>query len=138
MNIADKDKLRQISFREFADYWLDRLNKRYDALGELWIDTFRSEIKSEIISLGERVDKLISLLSHLNTEETIQAFIAEFGGLNEETPLPAFETILPVLRALGGKDDDSALAVIGIFKYATRIPRIRGPSGAKGDNINTD
>jgi hypothetical protein len=56
MNIEDKDRLRKISFREFADEWIDKLNDKYDAIGNLWVNTFRAEISEYLNNLGNRVD----------------------------------------------------------------------------------
>ena len=131
MNTDDKDKLRNISFREFADEWLDKLNERYDTIGNLWIDVFRRDISEYLNNLGNRVDVLITLLRATSAEEAYEAFIAEFGE-DKNTQLPAYETLLPVIRMLGGRDDDSALTIIGIFDYA----RSRRLSPTSGDNIN--
>jgi len=131
MNTEDKDKLRKISFREFADEWLDKLNNKYDTIGDLWISTFRTEISEYLNNLGNRVDALITLLKATSAEEAYEAFVAEFAE-DKDASLPAYESLLPVIRALGGKDEDSALTIIGIFDYA-RARRFSPPSG---DNIN--
>jgi len=131
MNTEDKDKLRKISFREFADEWLDRLNNKYDTIGDLWIGVFRRDIAEYLNGLGNKVDALITLLSATSAEEAYEAFVAEFGE-DKNAQLPAYESLLPVIRALGGRDDDSALTIIGIFEYA-RARRLNSPSG---DNIN--
>ncbi len=128
MNTEDRDKLRRISFRQFADEWLDKLNPEYDSIGDLWISTFRSEIVSYLNTIRGKVESLIGLITATGAKEAYDAFAAEFG--NEEPPnLPAYESILPVIRELGGRDDDSALAVIGIFKYA-RARKLSGNEGA--------
>jgi hypothetical protein len=131
MNIEGKDKLRKISFREFADEWIDKLNDKYDAIGNLWVNTFRAEISEYLNNLGNRVDTLIVLLTATNADEAYEAFVAEFGEDKNER-LPAYEMLLPAIRALGGRDDDSALTIIGIFDYA----RARRPATSSGDNIN--
>jgi hypothetical protein len=133
MNTDDRDRLRKISFREFADEWLDRLNPKYDPIGDLWITTFRSEIVSYLNAIRNKVDSLIGLITATEAEEAYEAFAAEFG--RDELPkLPAYESILPVIRELGGRDDDSALTVIGIFEYA----RARRLSGVEGDNLGSN
>jgi FMN phosphatase YigB (HAD superfamily) len=131
MSTEDRANLRAVSFREFADEWLDRLNRKYDEIGDLWIDLFRTEIREHLNSIGNRVDALITLLEATAAEEAYEAFVAEFGE-DRKTNLPAYEALLPIIRALGGRDDDSALTIIGIFDYA-RARRLSPPSG---DNIN--
>jgi hypothetical protein len=131
MSIEDKDKLRKISFREFADEWLDGLEAKYDAIGDLWIDVFRTDINEYLNNLNNRVDALITLLSATSADEAYEAFVAEFGE-DRRGGLPSYEALLPVIRALGGRDNDSALTIIGIFDYA-RARRLSPPSG---DNIN--
>jgi hypothetical protein len=92
---------------------------------------FREEIVSYLNTLRGKVDTLIGLIEATGAEEAYEAFAAEFGG--EEGPrLPAYEMLLPVIRTLGGRDDDSALAVMGIFEYA----RARRHGGAEGDNLS--
>jgi len=132
MNTEDKDKLREISFREFADEWLDRLNSKYDTIGDLWIEVFRKDITEYLNNLGNRVDALITLLRATSAEEAYEAFVAEFGE-DKNMQLPAYETLLPVIRMLGGRDDDSALTIIGIFVYE-RARRLNSPSG---DSLNS-
>jgi hypothetical protein len=131
MSIEDKDRLRKISFCEFADEWLDRLDNKYDAIGDLWIDVFRADINEYLNNLNNRVDALITLLSATSAEEAYEAFVAEFSE-DRRSSLPSYEALLPVIRALGGRDNDSALTIIGIFDYA-RARRLSPPSG---DNIN--
>jgi hypothetical protein len=133
MNTDDKDRLRKISFREFADEWLDRLNPKYDAIGDLWVATFRPEIASYLNNIRGKVDTLIGLIEATGADEAYEAFAAEFG-IEEGPRLPAYEILLPAIRALGGRDDDSALAVIGIFEYA----RARRLGGAEGDNLGAN
>jgi len=131
MNTDDRDKLRKIGFREFADEWLDGLEAKYDAIGDLWIDVFRADINEYLNNLNNRVDALITLLSATSAEEAYAAFVAEFGE-DKKNSLPSYEALLPVIRVLGGRDNDSALTIIGIFDYA-RARRLSPPSG---DNIN--
>ena len=131
MSIEDRDKLREISFREFADKWLDGLEAKYDTIGDLWIDLFRADINEYLNNLNNKVDALITLLSATSAEEAYEAFVAEFGE-DKKNSLPSYEALLPVIRALGGRDNDSALTIIGIFDYA-RARRLSSPSG---DNIN--
>jgi len=131
MSGHNNNNLRSISFAEFADEWLDKLNNKYDDIGNLWIDVFRRDISEYLNNLGNRVDALITLLSATSAEEAYEAFVAEFAE-DKNTNLPAYESLLPVIRALGGKDEDSALTIIGIFDYA-RARRLSPPSG---DNIN--
>jgi hypothetical protein len=133
MNTEDRDKLRQITFREFADEWLDRLNAKYDAIGTLWIDLFRDDIVEHLNQIRNKVDVLITLIQASGSDEAYEAFVAEFAE-GEEKGLPAYELLLPIIRALGGKDDDSALTIISIFGYA----RTRGFGGAERDNIGAD
>jgi hypothetical protein len=133
MNTDDKDRLRKISFREFADEWLDKLNPEYDAIGDLWVAIFREEIASYLNTIRSKVDTLIGLIEATGAEEAYEAFAAEFG--KEEGPrLPAYEMLLPVLRSLGGRDDDSVLAILGIFEYA-RARRLGGP---ERDNLGSN
>jgi hypothetical protein len=130
MNTDDRDRLRKFSFREFADEWLDKLNPEYDSIGEFWVATFRAEIASYLNAIWEKADSLIRLIEATGAEEAYEAFAAEFGG--EEGPrLPAYEMLLPVIRSLGGRDDDPALTIMGIFEYA----RARRHGGAEGDNV---
>jgi hypothetical protein len=131
MSIEDKDNLREISFREFADKWLDGLEAKYDTIGDLWIDVFRVDINEYLNNLNNRVDVLITLINATNAEEAYKAFVAEFGE-DRRSGLPSYEALLPVIRALGGRDNDSALTIIGIFNYA----RARRPNSPSGDNIN--
>ena len=133
MNTDDRDKLRKVSFREFADEWLDKLNPEYDSIGEFWVATFRAEIVSYLNTIREKTEALIRLIEATGAEEAYEAFAAEFGG-EEEPRLPAYEMLLPVIRTLGGRDDDSALAVMGIFEYA----RARRLGGAEGDNLGAN
>ena len=133
MSTDDKDRLRKVSFLEFADEWLDKLNPEYDGIGDIWVAIFRKEIVNYLNTLRGKVDTLIGLIEATGAEEAYEAFAAEFGG--EEGPrLPAYEMLLPVIRSLGGRDDDSALAVMGIFEYA----RSRRLSGAEGDNLSAN
>jgi hypothetical protein len=131
MSIEDKDNLREISFREFADKWLDGLEAKYDTIGDLWIDVFRVDINEYLNNLNNRVDVLITLINATNAEEAYKAFVAEFGE-DRRSGLPSYEALLPVIRALGGRDNDSALTIIGIFNYA----RARRPNSPSRDNIN--
>jgi hypothetical protein len=133
MSTDDKDRLRKVSFRDFADEWLDKLNPEYDSIGDIWVAIFREEIVSYINTLRGKVDTLIGLIEATGADEAYEAFAAEFGG--EEGPrLPAYEMLLPVIRSLGGRDDDSALVIMGIFEYA----RARRLSGAEGDNLGAN
>jgi len=133
MNTDDRDKLRKVSFREFADEWLDKLNPEYDGIGEFWVATFRAEIVSYLNTIRGKVDTLIGLIEATGAEEAYEAFAAEFGG--EEGPrLPAYEMLLPVIRSLGGRDDDSALTIMGIFEYA-RARRLSVEDGAGARSI---
>jgi len=129
MSTDDKDRFRKISFREFADEWLDKLNPEYDSIGEFWVAIFRAEIVSYLNTIRSKVDTLIGLIEATGAEEAYEAFAAEFGG-DEGPRLPAYEMLLPVIRSLGGSDDDSALTVIGIFEYA-RARRLSGDEGAR-------
>ena len=131
MSSHNNNNLRSISFAKFADEWLDGLNNKYDAIGNLWIDVFRADINEYLNNLNNKVDALITLLSATNAEEAYEAFVAEFGE-DKKNSLPSYEALLPVIRALGGRDNDSALTIIGIFDYAM-ARRLSPPSG---DNIN--
>ena len=130
MNTADKDRLRKISFREFADEWLDKLNPEYDGIGDIWVAIFRDEIASYLNTIRGKVDALIGLIEATGAEEAYEAFASEFGG-DEGPRLPAYEMLLPLIRALGGRDDDSALAIMATFEYA----RARRHGGSEGDNL---
>jgi hypothetical protein len=133
MNTDDRDKLRKVSFREFADEWLDKLNPEYDGIGEFWVATFRAEIVSYLNTIREKTEALIRLIEATGAEEAYEAFAAEFGG-EEEPRLPAYEMLLPVIRSLGGRDDDSALTIMGIFEYA-RARRLSVEDGAGARSI---
>jgi len=133
MNTGDKDKLRSISFCEFADEWLDRLNKKYDPIGDLWIGLFREEIVKYLNNISNRIDALLTFIQATKADEAYEAFVSEFAE-GDKKRLPSYELLLPVIRALGGRDDDSALTIISIFEYA----RARRLGGAAGDNIVTD
>jgi len=133
MNTDDRDKLRKISFREFADEWLDKLNPEYDSIGDLWVAIFREEILSYLNTIRGKVDTLIGLIEATGADEAYEAFAAEFGT-DERPRLPAYEMLLPVIRSLGGRDDDSALTIMGIFEYA----RARRHGGAEGDNLGAN
>jgi len=117
MSGYNNNNLRSISFAEFADEWLDKLNPEYDGIGDIWVAIFREEIVSYLNTLRGKVDTLIGLIEATGADEAYEAFATEFGG-EEEPRLPAYEMLLPVIRSLGGRDDDSALAVMGIFEYA--------------------
>jgi hypothetical protein len=135
MSTDDKDRLRKVSFREFADEWLDKLNPEYDGIGDIWVAIFREEIVSYLNTIREKTEALIRLIEATGAEEAYEAFAAEFGG--EEGPrLPAYEMLLPVIRTLGGRDDDSALAVMGIFEYA-RARRLSVEDGAGARSIGS-
>jgi len=134
MSTEDRDKLRSVSFKEFADEWLDKLKRKYDAIGDAWIDTFRPDIASYLQAMGERVDTLINLLTYLDNDEAIRAFLAEFGG-EQKYDIPSYEALIPAIRSLGGKDNDTALTIIGIFRYEAGLRRLRSTSG---DNIGVD
>ena len=133
MNTDDRDKLRKVSFREFADEWLDKLNPEYDSIGEFWVATFRAEIVSYLNTIREKTEALIRLIEATGAEEAYEAFAAEFGG-EEEPRLPAYEMLLPVIRSLGGRDDDSALTIMGIFEYA-RARKLSVEDGAGARSI---
>jgi len=133
MNTDDRDKLRKVSFREFADEWLDKLNPEYDGIGEFWVATFRAEIVSYLNTIREKTEALIRLIEATGAEEAYEAFAAEFGG-EEEPRLPAYEMLLPVIRSLGGRDDDSALTIMGIFEYA-RARKLSVEDGAGARSI---
>jgi hypothetical protein len=133
MNTDDRDKLRKISFREFADEWLDKLNPEYDSIGDLWVAIFKEEILSYLNTIRGKVDTLIGLIEATGADEAYEAFAAEFGA-DERPRLPAYEMLLPVIRSLGGRDDDSALTTLGIFEYA----RARRHGGDEGDNLSSN
>ncbi len=137
MSTDDRAKLRAISFREFADRWLDGLDPELDPLGDIWISLFGAEIKSYLQGLAGKVDQLLILIQATGAEEAYQAFAAEFVK-DERSQLPTYESLLPIIRALGGKDDDTAMKVFGIFEYAQKAKGLQGYSGASGNNINSD
>jgi len=137
MNTDDRDKLRAVSFREFADRWLDGLDPKLDPLGDIWVSLFGQEIKSYLQGLAGKVDKLLVIIRATGAEEAYQAFASEFakeGG----SQIPTYEALLPIIRALGGKDDDTAMKVFGIFEYAQKAKGLQGHSGASGNNIDPD
>jgi hypothetical protein len=133
MSTEDKAKLRSISFREFADEWLDKLNNKYDPIGDLWIDLFREDITKYLNNISNRIDALLTFIQATGADEAYEAFVSEFTE-GEKKRLPAYELLLPIIRALGGQDEDSALTIISIFEYA----RARRLGGAAGDNLPVD
>jgi hypothetical protein len=137
MSTEDKDKLRAVSFREFADRWLDGLDPELDPLGDIWVSLFRPEIKSYLQGLASKVDQLLVLIQATGAEEAYQAFASEFANQNE-SQIPSYESLLPIIRTLGGKDDDTAMKVFGIFEYAQKAKGLQRYSGASENNINSD
>ncbi len=137
MNTDDRDRLRQVSFKEFADRWIDGLDPELDPLGDIWVSLFGHEIKSYLQSLAGKVDQLLVLLQATGAEEAYQAFASEFAK-GDDNQLPSYESLLPAIRALGGKDDDTAMKVFGIFEYAQKAKGLQGHSGASGNNIKPD
>jgi hypothetical protein len=137
MNTEDRDKLRVVSFREFADRWLDGLDPELDPLGDIWVSLFEPEIKSYLQSLAGKVDRLLILIQATGAEEAYQAFASEFAK-GDGSQIPSYESLLPAIRALGGKDDDTAMKVFGIFEYAKKAKGLQGYSGTSGNNIDPD
>jgi len=137
MSTDDRDRLRAVSFREFADRWLDGLDPEFDPLGDIWVSLFSSEIKSYLQGLAGKVDQLLVLIQATGAEEAYQAFATEFAK-EDHSQIPSYESLLPIIRALGGKDDDTAMKVFGIFEYAKKAKGLQGYSGASGNNINPD
>ena len=76
MNTDDRNRLRKVSFREFADEWLDKLNPKYDLIGDLWVETFRNEIASHLNTIRGKVEALIGLIKATEAEEAYDAFAA--------------------------------------------------------------
>jgi len=135
MSIDDKDKtpqeiLRSITFREFADRWLDCLDPELDAFGELWIELNREAIYNEILALQQKCEAAMRLLEHLGTKEAYEA--AAQSLVSNELRLPAYETMLPYLRLLGAKDNDNFLTIVSIFSYVQRLTK------AKKSDLETD
>jgi hypothetical protein len=135
MSTADRDKLRAISFREFADRWLDGLDSELDPLGDIWVSLFGSEIKSYLQGLAGKVDQLLVLIQATGAEEAYQAFASEFAK-GDSSQIPSYESLLPAIRALGGKDDDTAMKVFGIFEYAKKAEGLQRHTGSSGDIFN--
>jgi hypothetical protein len=137
MSTEDRDRLRAVSFREFADRWLDGLDSQLDPLGDIWVSLFGSEIKSHLQGLAGKVDQLLVLIQATGAEEAYQAFASEFAK-GDDSQLPSYESLLPAIRALGGKDDDTAMKVFGIFEYAKKVKGLQGYSEASRNNIDPD
>jgi len=135
MSTGDKDKtpqeiLRAVSFREFADRWLDNLDTELDPLGELWIEIHREAIYNEILALQQKCEAAMRLLEHLGTKEAYEA--AAQSLISNDLKLPAYETLLPYLRLLGAKDEENFLTIVSLINYAQRFKK------AEGSNIKTD
>ncbi len=127
MNTEDKDKnlihkLRSISFQEFADRWLDRLDPELDLLGEIWIEVYRDEIYNEILALQQKCEAGYRLLQHLPSKEAYEAVALSL--IPNEIPLPAYETLLPYLRLIGANDNDNFLKIVSLLYYAQRSKKI--------------
>jgi len=132
MSTEDRDRLRAVSFREFADKWLDSLESKLDPLGDIWVFLFGSEIKSYLQGLASKVDQLLVLIQATGAEEAYQAFASEFAK-EDGNQIPSYESLLPAIRALGGKDDDTAMKVFGIFEYAKKAKDLQRHTGGSGD-----
>jgi hypothetical protein len=135
MNIEDRDKtpqeiLRSITFREFADRWLDGLDPELDPFGDLWIELHREAIYNEILALQQKCEAALRLLEHLGTKEAYEA--AAQSMVSNELRLPAYETMLPFLRLLGAKDEDNFLTIVSLINYAQRLKK------TETSNIKTD
>jgi hypothetical protein len=137
MSTDDRGKLRAISFREFADRWLDGLDPGLDPLGDIWVSLFGKEIKSHLQGLADKVERLLFIIQATGAEEAYQAFASEFAK-EGASQIPSYESLLPAIRALGGKDEDTAMKVFGIFEYAQKAKGPQGYSGAPGNNIDSD
>jgi hypothetical protein len=121
MSTEDKDKtpqevLRSLSFREFADRWLDNLDPELDPMGELWIEVNREAIYNEILALQQKCEAALRLIQHLDTKEAYEA--AAHSLISNELRLPAYETLLPYLRLLGAKDGENFLTIVSLLNYA--------------------
>jgi hypothetical protein len=123
-------KLRSISFQEFADKWLDRLDPELDLLGQIWIEIYRDEIYNEILALQQKAEMAFRLVEHLGTKEAYEA--AAQTLVPNEINLPAYETLLPFLRLIGAKDDDNFLKIVSLLHYAQRSQK------TKKSNLKTD
>ena len=135
MNIEDRDKtpqelLRLITFREFADRWLDNLDPELDPFGELWIEVHREAIYNEILALQQKCEAAMRLLEHLGTKEAYEAAIQSL--VSNELRLPAYETLLPYLRLIGAKDEENFLTVVSLIYYVQRLKK------TETGNIKTD
>ena len=135
MNIEDKDKtpqeiLRSVSFKEFADRWLDCLDPELDAFGDLWIELHREAIYNEILALQQKCEAAMRLLEHLGTKEAYEA--AAQSLVSNELRLPAYETLLPYLRLIGAKDEENFLTVVSLIYYVQRLKK------TETGNIKTD
>lgn len=117
---TDINKLRKITFREFCDEWLDKLNPAYDEAAEYYIDVFRNEIFASILNIYQKAEKALAYAKIYNTTEVFLKALSDFVQANDENKkdIPSFERFVPILRKLGAKDDDSFLAVIAILKHA--------------------
>jgi hypothetical protein len=114
-----QEVLRSLSFKEFADRWLDNLDPELDPLGELWIEVNREAIYNEILALQQKCEVALRLLEHLGTQEAYEA--AAQSLISNELRLPAYETLLPYLRLLGAKDDENFLTIVSLLYYAKRL-----------------
>jgi hypothetical protein len=135
MNTEDRDRtpqeiLRSISFREFADRWLDNLDPELDPFGELWIEAHREAIYNEILALQQKCEAAMRLLEHLGTKEAYEAAIQSL--VSNELRLPAYETLLPYLRLIGAKDEENFLTVVSLIYYVQRLKK------TETSNIKTD
>jgi hypothetical protein len=135
MNTEDRDRtpqeiLRSISFREFADRWLDNLDPELDPFGELWIEAHREAIYNEILALQQKCEAAMRLLEHLGTKEAYEAAIQSL--VSNELRLPAYETLLPYLRLIGAKDEENFLTVVSLIYYVQRLKK------TETGNIKTD
>jgi hypothetical protein len=117
---TDIDRLRSITFREFCDEWLDKLNPAYDAAAEYYVDVFRNEIFASLLNIYQKAEKALAYSKIYNTTEVFLKALADFVQANDESKkdIPSFERFVPILRKLGAKDGDSFLTVISILKHA--------------------
>jgi hypothetical protein len=135
MNTEDRDRtpqeiLRSVSFKEFADRWLDCLDPELDAFGDLWIELHREAIYNEILALQQKCEAAMRLLEHLGTKEAYEA--AAQSLVSNELRLPAYETLLPYLRLIGAKDEENFLTVVSLIYYVQRLKK------TETSNIKTD
>ena len=118
MKPLDKQKLRSITFKEFCDEALDKLNPSYDEALDLYISVFKEEIFVSLLNLRQKAERAKTYMNMFSETDVFLKVLSDFNTTESEIDLPAFERLLPVLRALNIKEDDSFLSAIAIFLHA--------------------